>query len=124
MFLAWNLPLPLACFYTNFASLARVRSSEDLLDFPDIRRLLATHKCNTDNRADMTDMTLILIRIFEILWLYGIAQFIGNLTDLTEPGFLIVIVVVACKILFDDDFHIISSFFGNSSSILNISSKK
>ena len=91
--------LPLACFlYELCQSCTGTFFSEDLLDFPDIRRLLATHKCNTDNRADMTDMTLILIRILlEILWLYGIAQFIGNLTDLTEPGFLIVIVVVACN---------------------------
>ena len=34
--------------------------TENLLDFPYIRRLLAAHECHTDHRADMADVALVL----------------------------------------------------------------
>lgn len=59
----------------------------------------------------MTDVTLVLIRIFlEILWFDRIAECVSNLPDLAEPDFLIVLVVVGREILLDDRLYIVGGF--------------
>ena len=69
--------------------------TQNLLDFPYIRRLLTPHECYTNYRADMSDMTFVLVRILlEVFRLYGIAELRGNFTDFAEPSFLVVRMVV------------------------------
>lgn len=59
----------------------------------------------------MTDVTLVLIRIFlKILWFDRVAEFVSDLPDLAEPDFLIVRVVVGREILLDDRRHIAGGF--------------
>ena len=59
----------------------------------------------------MTDVTLVLIRIFlKILWFDRVAEFVSDLPDLAEPDFLIVLVVVGREILLDDRRHIAGGF--------------
>ena len=76
-----------------------------------VRRLLTSHQRHADDSADMTDVTLVLIRIFlKILWFDRVTECVSDLPDLAEPDFLIVLVVVGREILLDDRRHIAGGF--------------
>ena len=47
----------------------------------------------------MSHMAFEKIRVFlVILWLYGVAQFLGDGTYFVEPGFLVIAVIVGLQI--------------------------
>ena len=87
--------------------------------------MLTSHQRHADDRADMTNVTLVLIRIFlKILWFDRVAECVSDLPDLAEPDFLIVLVVVGREILLDDRLYIAGGFLWEVVFDLNRSSKK
>ena len=78
-------------------------SSRDLLDLPDIGDLLYASNCQTDDRADMTDVAFVFLRmLLVILWLCSVSHIFCDGADLIEPLALIIALVIASQITLQD----------------------